>query len=159
MSPEPTARYMPDLSVGEAFETGAATLTRDDIVAFARQFDPQPMHLGEESAKGTVFRRLVASGWHVAAVTMRLMVDAHPFGANPLVGLEVNHFTFHKAVEPGTTLKCRAAIQSLEPGPKQTQGHVTMLVETFEANTGVVVLSQVWKLLVPTQPYEAKSPQ
>ena len=141
---------MSDLWVGEVFETATATLSLADIVAFAKQFDPQPMHLDEESAKQTIFRRQVASGWHVAAVTMRLMVEAHPFGATPLVGLAVSNLQFHKAVLPETAVRCKATIQALEPGPKPAHGHVTTSVETLDARSGELLMSQTWKVLVPT---------
>ena len=152
------ARYFPELAIGEDFETGSATLTRDEIVQFARLYDPQPMHVDEEAARNTIFRRLVASGWHVACTTIRLMVDARPFGANPLVGIEVDEFRFHAAVEPGTTLRCRAKILGLEQGKKPNHGHVKLRVETMDVNRGDVVLSQIWTVLVPREPPPRKPP-
>ena len=139
-----------DLSVGQAFETGDATITRDEIVAFARNFDPQPMHLDEESAGLTVFGRLVASGWHVAAITMRLMVESRPLGATPIIGAEVERLRFRRPVLPGTRLQCRAVVEALDQGAKPGQGYVTMTVETLDAETGSVLALQKWRLLVPS---------
>ncbi len=146
------ARCMRDLAVGETFKTGSELLTRDELVKFSQKFDPQPMHMDEEAEKNTVFRRLVASGWNVASMTIRLMIDAHPFGSTPLVGLVVRELRFHRAVEPETTLTCRAVINALELGEKPTHGHVTMTVETLDAKTGEVLLTQIWRVLVPAEP-------
>jgi acyl dehydratase len=71
-----SAHYLDDLSVGQQFVTGSHTLDEAQIKAFAAQFDPQPFHLDAESAKATLFKGLVASGWHTAAITMRLLVDS-----------------------------------------------------------------------------------
>jgi acyl dehydratase len=77
-----TALYLDDLSVGQRFSSASLTVTADAIKAFAREFDPQPFHVSEEAAEHTFFGRLAASGWHTAAVTMRLNVE----GGLPLAG-------------------------------------------------------------------------
>ncbi|HEV7368628.1 MaoC/PaaZ C-terminal domain-containing protein [Arenibaculum sp.] len=135
------------LAVGTVVETRTETLGRDDIVAFARQFDPQPMHLDEDAARGTVFGGLVASGWHVAAVTMRLMVEARPLGAAPVVGVEVERLRYRRPVPPGTRLRCRGTIDAVAPALRPGQSYVTMSVDTLDADTGSVLISQRWKLL------------
>lgn len=141
------------LAVGTVVETRIDTLGRDDVVAFARQFDPQPMHLDEESARDTVFGGLVASGWHVAALTMRLMVEARPLGAAPIVGLEVDRLRYRRPVPPGTRLRCRATIDAVEPSSRPGRSYVTLSVDTLDADTGAALISQRWKLLA-VQPEE-----
>ena len=79
--------YLDDLSVGQQFMTGSHTLDEAQIKAFAAQFDPQPFHLDAELAKATLFKGLVASGWHTAAITMRLLVDSSVSLAGGLIGL------------------------------------------------------------------------
>jgi acyl dehydratase len=68
-------RYFEDFQVGDTFELGSLTVTQEDIIAFARQFDPQPFHIDPELAKDSIFEGLVASGWHTTAMFMRLLVD------------------------------------------------------------------------------------
>ncbi len=70
-----TQRFFEDFQVGQKFGSGTVTVTADRIKAFATEFDPQPFHLDEEAARGTFFGELVASGWHTAAMTMRLLVE------------------------------------------------------------------------------------
>ena len=77
-----TALYLDDLSVGQRFSSPTLTVRAEAIKAFAREFDPQPFHVSEESARHTFFGRLVASGWHTAALTMRLNVE----GGLPIAG-------------------------------------------------------------------------
>src|SRR5262249_54856544 len=68
--------YLEDLHVGQRFVSGTHQLDEAQVIAFARQYDPQPFHVDPEAAKTTFFRGLVASGWHIAAITMRLLVDS-----------------------------------------------------------------------------------
>src|SRR5262245_64766404 len=78
--------YFDDLQVGDRFRTGTYELKVEDMKRFAGEFDPQPFHLDEEAARGTIFGGLAASGWHTAAVTMRLLVTGGPKIANGIVG-------------------------------------------------------------------------
>lgn len=71
-------RYLEDLAVGQRFTTANYQLNVEEIVAFARQFDPQPFHLDPEEAKDSLFGGLAASGWHTAAISMRLLVETGP---------------------------------------------------------------------------------
>ena len=68
-------RYLEDFAVGQVFKTGRKRVDKDEIFAFAREFDPQPFHLDENAAQQSPFAGLAASGWHTAAMTMRLLVD------------------------------------------------------------------------------------
>src|SRR5258705_1795186 len=85
--PTSTLLYLDDLHVGRRFTSGTHTLDERQITTFAREFDPQPFHLDREAAKQSVFHGLVASGWHVAAITMRLQVTSGFPIAGGLVGL------------------------------------------------------------------------
>ncbi len=78
--------YLDDLKPGDRFETGEHALDAAQIVAFAKQFDPQPFHLDDELAKRTFFRGLAASGWHTAAITMRLLVTSGVPLADGIIG-------------------------------------------------------------------------
>ena len=138
-----------DLRPGQQFETGSLVLGRDELVAFAAAFDPQPMHLDEVAAGRTRFDRLIASGWQVAALTMRLMVEARPFGTTPLIGAEVESLRFRRPVLPGTRLRCRATVTGIEAGARPGQGYARLAVETLDADGGEVLLVQRWKMLLP----------
>lgn len=138
-----------DLTIGSAYETGEATLEPEDITAFARSFDPQPMHLDETAAAKTLFGRMVASGWHVLALTMRLVVDARPFGATPIIGIELDRIRFRKPILPGTTLRVRARIDDLEPGSRPERAIALLTVETLDTAAEDVLVEQRWKVLLP----------
>lgn len=133
-------------------------LEPEDLVAFARTFDPQPMHLDETDAAGTVFGRIVASGWHVLALTMRLMVDARPFGATPIIGVELARIRFRKPVTPGTKLRVRARLDELVQASRPERALALMTVETLEASGGEVLVEQHWKLLLPACRNSAEQP-
>jgi acyl dehydratase len=83
-------RYLEDFAVGERMVSPSAHLTEAETVAFAAQFDPQAMHLDGSAALGGPFHGLSASGWHTAALVMRLIVEARPLGGGPILGLGVD---------------------------------------------------------------------
>lgn len=129
--------YFEDLSVGDRFETGTFSMTTEEIVAFARDFDPQPFHLGEEEAVGTFFGRLVASGWHTGAVTMRLLVESGTFPEG-IVGAS-GELVWPRPTFPGDTLRVRGEITELLPSPSRPErGMVTVLCETVNQRSEVV---------------------
>jgi acyl dehydratase len=84
--PKMAARYAEDYRVGEIVDVGEYTLTKDEIVAFAQQWDPQPFHLDEEAAAATMFGGLIASGWHVALIMMRMMLRSEFISAETSLG-------------------------------------------------------------------------
>src|SRR5260221_10936602 len=102
---EPTSKllYLDDLHVGRRFTSGTHALDERQITAFAREFDPQPFHADREAAKGSLFRGLVASGWHTAAITMRLQVDGGLPIAGGIVGLG-GELAWPTAARPGDVL-------------------------------------------------------
>ena len=139
--------YLDDLYVGQQFTTATHVLDEQQIVAFAREFDPQPFHTDPEVAKGTLFRGLAASGWHTAAITMRLQVDGLPI-AGGIVGLgeEVGWPT---ATRPGDVLHVESAILDVVPSrSRPDRGTVTLRSETRNQR-GEIVQTATIKLLVP----------
>ena len=139
-----------DLQVGQVFTTGSVVIEQDEIVAFAARFDPQPMHLDEAGARDTLFGRLVASGWHVGALTARLVVDARPFGATPLIGAEIGQIRFRRPVLPGTRLSCRVTVVGFAESRRPGTGYARLRLETFDADAGEVLMVQEWKMILPT---------
>ena len=86
----PAIEWFDDLALGMRFRSADRRVTAEEIKRFAAEFDPQPYHLDEEAAKATPLKGLAASGWHTAAIAMRLMTDARPFGPHPLLGIGVD---------------------------------------------------------------------
>ena len=143
------ARSYDDLSVGETFDTPSYLLTRAEIKHFAAAYDPQPMHLDDAAARETLFGQLVASGWQVAALSMRLMVEARPFGATPLIGLEGDNIRFQNPVLPDSRIRARLRITRLEPSSNPKRGFAYLSLETFNANNGQPLLSFESKTILP----------
>ncbi len=105
--------FLEDLHVGQTFVTGSVTLTAEAIKAFARDYDPQPFHLDEEAARDSLFGGLAASGWHTAALSMRLLVDNLPF-ARGLIGVG-GETTWPRPTRPGDTLTVHVEILDIAP--------------------------------------------
>lgn len=102
-------RYFEDLKVGDRFKSQTYNLNEDQIVSFAREFDPQPFHVDRDVAATTIFGGIFASGWHTAAITMRLFVQTLNF-AEGAIGLGVEELRWPTAVKPGDTLQVETEI-------------------------------------------------
>jgi acyl dehydratase len=96
--------YLEDFAVGQKYLTDTVRLDAETIKVFARQFDPQPFHLDEESARGSLFDGLAASGWHTAALTMRLLVDSTMKPAGGIIGTRAEELRWPRPVRPGDEL-------------------------------------------------------
>jgi acyl dehydratase len=114
--------WFDDLKVGMRFTSESKTVSRDEILRFAEEFDPQPFHLDEEAAKDTILNGLAASGWHTAAIAMRLALSAKPFGPHPLFGAGVDELRWMKPVRPGDTLHLEGEVTELIPSKTRPQG-------------------------------------
>ena len=107
--------YWEDIEAGREVELGERTVTRDEIVAFAREFDPQPFHVDEEAAAAGPFGGLIASGWHTAALFMRLYVDGLLNRAASMGSPGVEDLRWTAPVRPGDTLRGRAVVLEATP--------------------------------------------
>src|SRR6516165_6409139 len=117
--------YLEDLQVGQRFVSGAHKIDEEQIRAFAKQFDPQPFHLDADAAKGTFFGELVASGWHTAAITMRLLVESGMPIAGGLIGAGCE-ITWPNPTRPGAVLHVESEILELRPSRSRSdRGMVT----------------------------------
>jgi acyl dehydratase len=140
--------YLDDLHVGQRFVSGTHLIDEAQIRAFAQQFDPQPFHLDAEAAKGTLFQGLVASGWHTAAVTMRLLVE----GGLPLAGGLVGaggEITWPKPTRPGATLHVESEILELRPSRSRPDRGVATIRSETRNQPGEIVQVLVARLVVP----------
>lgn len=111
-------RYFEDFTVGQSLELGSYTVTRDEIVAFARQFDPQPFHTDEARAKESAFGGLIASGWHTASIFMRLLVDGLLNETASMGSPGVDELRWTRPVRPGNTLRARFTVREATPSAR-----------------------------------------
>jgi acyl dehydratase len=129
--------YLDDLHVGQRVATGERTLSLDEIKDFARSFDPQPFHLDEVRAAQSLFGGLAASGWHTAAITMRLLVD-RGFLADGLIGMGIQ-IEWPRPTRPGDTLHVESEVLEIVPSrSRPDRGTVTMRNRTLNQRGEVV---------------------
>lgn len=154
MTPEPDQQsgpallYLDDLHVGQRFVSSMHLIDEEQIKTFARQFDPQPFHLEAEAAKNSLFAGLAASGWHTAAITMRLLVESGLSIAGGIIGAggEIN---WPKPTRPGDLLHVESEILELKPSrSRPDRGMATLRSETRNQQ-GEVLQVLVAKLVVP----------
>ena len=137
--------YLQDLYAGQRFESRPHTLDVEQIKRFASDFDPQPFHTDEEAAKGSFFGSLAASGWHTAAITMRLLTESVPL-AGGLIGAKTE-ITWPKPTWPGDTLHVESEILSVTPSKsKPDRGIVVMFSKTLDQNGDAVQTLRVTML-------------
>jgi acyl dehydratase len=103
-------RYFEDYRVGDTYELGSISVTTEEIIAFARQFDPQYFHTGPERAKDSIFGELVASGWHSTSLFMRLLVDGLLKDSASIASPGVDEVRWNKPVRPGDVLRGRFTV-------------------------------------------------
>jgi len=139
--------YLEDLKPGQRFRTGSHPLTEDEITSFARDYDPQPFHTDPQSARHSVFGGLAASGWHTAAITMRLQVESGPPLAGGMIGASVE-LSWPRPTRPGDVLHVESEILDVTPSrTKPDRGFITLKSETKNQKDEVLQL-QTAKLLV-----------
>jgi len=133
-----------DLSVGDTETFGSYTVTREEIIGFAEQYDPQPFHVDPEAAEQSPFGGLVASGWHTASMTMRMLVIGLLQEADTRGALGVDELRWLAPVEPGDTLTARTEVVGKEPWD-DAHGKVDVRIETLV--DGDIVCSMVGLVL------------
>jgi acyl dehydratase len=148
-----TERYFEDFAVGQVFKpSGRVRVEKEDIIAFARKFDPQPFHLDKEAARHSIFGRLVASGWHTAAMTMSLIARADYRAAGGTVGLGFDSLRWPVPVVPGDELHIVSEVLEVRPSrSRPDRGLVKIRTQTFNQN-GEVVQEVIGNAMVPRRP-------
>ncbi len=131
--------WFDDLVLGTRYQGAEIKVTRDDIRRFAAEFDPQPFHLDEAEAEKSIFKGLAASGWHIAALAMRLIVSVHPFGSNPVVGLGVDDLRWLAPVRPDDVLRVEGEVVELTPSRTKPQGTVRVRWVVYNQNEEAVL--------------------
>ncbi len=151
-----TVHYLEDFAVGQVFNTGRLRIDKEQIFAFARQFDPQPFHLDEDAARNTPFQGLAASGWHPAALTMRLMVDGEFKPAGGILGVGFDELSWPRAVRPGDELRAQSEILEVRPSKSRPdRGLIRVRTTTLNQNDEAVMMF-TGNLLVPKRPPAAQ---
>ena len=144
-----TERYLEDFAIGQAFGSGKIRIDKERAKAFAAEFDPQPFHLDEEAARGTIFHGLAASGWHTAAVTMRLLVDSEIKPAGGIVGAGFEEFRWPYPVRPGDELRIENQILEVRPSRSRPEQGLIKVRTTTLNQDGKAVQILIANLVVP----------
>ena len=134
-------RYFEDFKVGEVIEGGARTVTKDEIIAFAREFDPQPFHTDEAAARASLYGGIIASGWHSGSLMMRLFYESLFRDCASMGSPGIDELRWLKPVRPGDTLRLRTTVlEVIESRSKPDRGLVRTFCELLNQD-GEVVMS------------------
>jgi acyl dehydratase len=147
-----TERYLEDFAVGQTFGSGRLRVEAEQIKAFATAFDPQPFHLDETAARDTIFGGLAASGWHTAALTMRLLVDSAFRPAGGIVGAGFDEFRWPLPVRPGDELHVETEVLEVRPSRSRPLQGMIKVRNTTRNQNGEAVQILVANLVVPRRP-------
>jgi acyl dehydratase len=140
--------FFEDLAAGQVYRTGTYVMTAEEIKAYARQYDPQPFHVDEEAAQDSLFQGLAASGWHTAAITMKLLVEGpfRPAGGN--IGARLEELRWPQPTRPGDALHAETEVLEVRPSETRPEyGWARVRTITFNQE-GKVAQSYVGNLIV-----------
>jgi acyl dehydratase len=145
----PAPLYYEDLAVGQRYRTGSLTVDAAMIRAFAAEFDPQPFHLDADTARASLFGGLVASGWHTAALTMRLLVDGELQVVGGLIGMGAEELRWPRPVRAGDVLRVESEVLDMRPSKSQPgRGIVRVRNTTFNQSDEPVMVAVI-NMVVP----------
>jgi acyl dehydratase len=150
-------RFFEDFAPGQTFVSGRIVIDAQQVVDFATRFDPQPFHMDPHAARGTMFRGLAASGWHTAAITMRLLVESELKPAGGLIGAGCDELRWPRPLRPGDELRTESQVLEMRPlKSRPGQGLVKMRTVTLnQMNEEVQIMVSnllVRRRLPATQP-------
>jgi len=145
-------RTFEEFPVGLRLTSRSQTVSAEEMIEFARRYDPQPFHLDDEAAGQTIFKGLAASGWHTAAATMRLLVDSDIKPAGGIVGAGFDELRWPRPVRPGDQLRVESEILEVRPSrSRPDQGLIKVRTTTLNQNDEAVQVT-VGNLVVPRRP-------
>lgn len=150
-----SVRFFEDFTVGETWRSAAIPVSAEEIIAFAREFDPQPMHTNPAGAQDGPFQGLVASGWHIAALSVRVFVQAGGYGATPLVGLGIDELRWQAPVRPGDVLTVERQVFELRRSASSPTHGIVRTRVTVRNQDGQVAMSLISAGRVPTRAGQA----
>jgi acyl dehydratase len=140
--------YFDDLKVGDRFKSEPLNVTEKQVIEFAHKFDPQMFHLNRKTAERTLFKGLIASGWHTAAMTMRLFVQTLNF-AEGAIGLGVDELRWPNAVRPGDVFTVETEILDLRPSRSKPGYGIIRLRNVTTNQHGEIVQTMLASAMVP----------
>jgi acyl dehydratase len=144
-----TGRYLEDFSVGQTYGSGRLRVEEERIKSFATEFDPQPFHLDADAARASILGGLAASGWHTAALTMRLLVESELKPAGGIVGVGFDELRWPRPVRPRDELRVESVVLEVRPSKSHPeQGLLKVRTTTLNQN-GETVQLLVSNLIVP----------
>ncbi len=153
-----SGRYLEDFKIGQTFGSSRVRITAEEIKAFAAKFDPQPFHLDEAAAQDSMFKGLAASGWHTAALTMRLVVEGDLNPAGGVIGAGFDEFRWPRPVRPGDELHIEGEVLEVRPSKSRpTEGLIKVRIMTLNQN-GEAVQIQIGNLVVQRRSLGAFEP-
>jgi acyl dehydratase len=141
-------RYFDDLKVGDRFQSETLTVTEKELIEFAHKFDPQMFHLSRRRAERTIFKGLIASGWHTAAMTMRLFVQTLNF-AEGAIGLGVDELRWPNAVRPDDVLAVVTEILDARPSQSRPGYGIIYLRNVTTNQRSEIVQTMLANAMVP----------
>jgi acyl dehydratase len=145
-------RYLEDFAVGQTFGSGRLRVDEARIKTFAAEFDPQPFHLNEAAAHDSIFQGLAASGWHTAALTMRLLVEGELKPAGGVIGTGFDEFRWPRPVRPGDELRVESEVLEVRPSKSRPdQGLIKVRTTTLNQD-GEAVQIMIGNLMVRRRP-------
>lgn len=144
--------YLEDIAVGQVYHSRLISVDAESIKSFAAAFDPQSFHLNDAAARQSFFHGLVASGWHTAALTMRLLVESEFRPAGGLIGAGVDELRWPAPVRPGDTLQVRGEVLDVRPSRSRPEQGVVRTRVTTTNQHGEAVQVFVANLIVPRRP-------
>jgi acyl dehydratase len=142
-------RYLEDFAVGQTFGSRRLRIDKARVLAFAAEFDPQPFHLDEAAARRSIFGGLAASGWHTAAVTMRLMIEIELKPAGGFVGAGLDECRWPRPVRPGDELRVECEVIEVRPSKSRPEQGLIKLRTTTLNQDDEAVLVHVVNMVVP----------
>jgi acyl dehydratase len=149
-------RYYDDLKVGDRFQSEPLDVREHELIEFAHKFDPQMFHLNPKRAERTIFKGLIASGWHTAAMTMRLFVQTLNF-TEGAIGLGVDELRWPNAVRPGDTLRVETEIVDLRPSRSKPSHGIVRLRNVTTNQRGEIVQTMTASAMIPQRKADNKT--
>ncbi|MEI9812677.1 MAG: MaoC family dehydratase [Acidobacteriota bacterium] len=147
-------RYVDDLHIGEKFEVGSVVVEEHELLSFARRFDPQPMHVDREAAAKGPFGDLIASGWHTAALVMKLNAEAHILGDTPVLGMGVEKIEWPVPVRAGDTIRAVTEVTGIRPSKSKPDFGIINFTTTAYNQRGEVVFVAHPNVWAPRRPVQ-----
>src|SRR5216117_414556 len=145
--------YFDDLKIGARFKSEPLEVKEKQVIEFAQKFDPQMFHLNRKSAERTIFKGLIASGWHTAAMTMRLFVQTLNF-AEGAIGLGVDKLRWPNVVRPGDVLTVETEIVHLRPSRSKPKYGIIRVREVTKNQRGEIVQTMLASAMVPKREHQ-----